>query len=81
MSKKIIYTATDNGIDGREKSNVLYAAFSEGEIKALHNKDKGKAWRTLGEEIIDEKIAIKKALSKLNGIDRAVLGLPNWLDE
>lgn len=81
MSKKIIYIATDNGIDGREKSRVLYASFSEDEIKTLHNKDKSKAWRILGEEIIDEEVAIKKALSKLNGIDRAVLGLPNWLDE
>lgn len=81
MSKKIIYTANDSGIDGREKTRVLYASFDESEIKALHNKDKSKAWRQLGEEIVDMDKARAKALAKLDGIDRAVLGLPNWIEE
>lgn len=79
--KKIVFTSVDNGIDGRMKDNILYASFDEDEIKSLYNKDKSKSWRTLKEQIVDVDEARKSALRKLNGIDRLVLGLPNWLEE
>jgi len=81
MSKKIVFIAIDNGIDGREKDEILYASFDEDELKALHKKDKSAAWRRLDEKIIDVESAQRQALSKLNGVDRLVLGLPNWVDE
>ena len=81
MSKRIAFVATDNGIDGREKTSKLYASWDEEELKKMHNRDKSKAWRRLTEEIVDEEKARKVALAKLNGIDRLVLGLPSWLDD
>jgi hypothetical protein len=79
-NKKIAYIATDNGIDGMEKTSILYATFDEEELKAIHNRDKSKAWRRLTEQIVDVDKAKEQALAKLNGIDRLVLGLPNWVD-
>ena len=78
---KIVYEAIDNGIDGRDKDNILYATFSEEELKELHSKDKSKVWRRLSQKIINVKVSRKQALAKLNSIDRLVLGLPNWIEE
>ena len=79
--KQIVYIATDHGIEGKEKESIVYASFDEDQLKALHKTDKSKAWRTLTERIVDVEQAKKQALSKLNGIDRLVLGLPNWLED
>lgn len=78
MTKRIAYLATDNGIDGREPTKVMYASFDEKERDALLNADKSKAWRSKAEQIVDVEAARKKALAKLDGIDRLVLGLPAW---
>ena len=81
MSKKIVFVAVDNGIDGRSKDKILYASFDENDVKALHSKDKAKNWRRLTEQIVDVDQARLKALAKLDGVDRLVLGLPNWIEE
>lgn len=81
MAKQIAYMAVDNGIDGTSKDSILYASFDEDELKRLHQKDKSKNYRTLKEQIVDVEVAKKQALAKLNGIDRLVLGLPNWIEE
>ena len=81
MGKQIIYIAVDNGIDGMAKDSILYASFDESELIKLMNKDKSKPWRTKKEVIVDVDSAKKQALRKLNGIDRLVLGLPNWLED
>lgn len=78
MTKRIAYLATDNGVDGREPTTVMYASFDEKERDALLNADKAKAWRSKGEQLVDVEAARKKALAKLDGIDRLVLGLPAW---
>ena len=74
MSKKIVYVATDNGVDGREQTTVMYASFGEDERNSMLAADKSKAWRGKSERMI----ARKNALAKLDGIDRLVLGLPAW---
>lgn len=78
MSKQIAYVVTDSGIDGREPTRVLYAAFDEKERDVLLVEDKSKAWRSTSEQIVDVAAAQAKALAKLDGIDRLVLGLPAW---
>ena len=78
MSKKIVYVATDKGVDGREQTTVMYASFGEDERNSMLAADKSKAWRGKSERIIDVEIARKNALAKLDGIDRLVLGLPAW---
>lgn len=81
MGKKIVYSAVDNGIDGMSKDSILYSSFDEKELKSLLSKDPSRTFRTVKESIVEEESAIRKALSKLNGIDRLVLGLPNWVEE
>ena len=78
MSKKIVYTVTDNGIDGRGPTVTLYASYNETERDRMLEEDKSKAWRSTHEQIVDMDTAVCQALSKLNGIDRLVLGLPPW---
>lgn len=78
MSKKIVYIATDNGIDGCAPTSVMYASFDEHERNAMVDADKAKAWRGKSDLIIDVNLARNKALSKLDGIDRLVLGFPAW---
>lgn len=80
-NKKIAYCAVSYGVDGREKKSILYASFDEDELNVLHNKDKSKNFREVEEEIVDVDEARKEALAKLDGIDRLVLGLPNWLED
>lgn len=75
MSKKIVYTANDNGVDGKEKTNVIFATFNEDELKIKHEADINKNWITLGEEIVEVDSRKKQALSKLDGIDKLVLGI------
>ena len=78
MTKRIVYIATDSGIDGREPERVLYAAWTEQERDEMLQADKSKAWRRPTEKIIDEDVAKRQALAKLDGIDRLVLDLPAW---
>lgn len=76
--KQIVYVATDSGMDGSGPTVVLYAAFTETERDAMIDADKAKPWRGKGEQIVDVASARRQALSKLNGIDRLVLGLAPW---
>lgn len=79
--KRIVYVATDSGMDGMAPTKVLYASFDEAERDAMIEADKSKPWRSKDERIIDVDHAIAKALSKLDGIDRLVLGLKPWPDK
>jgi hypothetical protein len=79
--KKIVYSAVDRGIDGMGKPHILYSSFDEMELNSLIESDPSKPWRTKDERIVDTEIIKRTALSKLNGIERLVLGLPNWLED
>ena len=73
--KKIVYVATDNGVDGRGKSRVKLASFDESELKQQYDVDKNKNWLTRGEKIIDVSFVRTQAIKKLDAIERLVLGL------
>jgi hypothetical protein len=78
-SKKIIaYCVNDNGVDGREPTQILYATMTEEKRDELLAADKSKNYRSTSEQVIDKDKAIEEALAKLNGIDRMVLGLAPW---
>ncbi len=81
MTKKIAYLVNDNGVDGREPTETLYATWEEADRENLLNSDKAKNWRSKAETIVDIEHARAKALAKLDGLDKLVLGLPNWLEE
>ncbi len=78
--KQIVYTVTDSGIDGREKTTTIYASFNEADRDAMLEADKSKAWRSRQEVIVDVNVARRQALAKLDGLDRLVLGLKPWPD-
>ena len=73
--KRIAYVFTDNGVDGREPTQIVYASWSETERDAAFEKDKNKNWYTKSEVIVDVVEARKQALNKLNGVDNLVLGI------
>jgi len=75
MSKRIVYTIIDSGVDGREKSRTVYASFLELERDERFDKDPSKAWKMKGESIVDVGTARAQALAKLDGLDKLVLGL------
>ena len=78
MTKQIVYTVTDSGVDGMSKTSILYATFDEAERDKMLSVDKSKAWRSTSETIVDVETARARALRKLDGIDRLVLGLSAW---
>ncbi len=75
MSKQIVYTITDNGVDGRDRTSTVYASFTESERDERLSREPSKAWKEKGETIVDVGTARAQALAKLDGLDRLVLGL------
>jgi hypothetical protein len=78
MAKIIAYCVVDNGEDGRAPTNILYAAMTEKKRDELLAEDPSKNYRSTMEKVIDKDEAREKALAKLDGIDRMVLGLSRW---
>ena len=78
-NKRIAYIAVDNGVDGREKSTITYAAWSEEGRGQIRARDANKAFKTNKEIIVDVDAAKRKAYAKLDGVDRLVLGLSDKL--
>lgn len=74
-NKQIVFTITDNGMDGMGKSDIVFASFDESAILKRHGSDVYKVYRVFGERIVDIDKAKKVALSKLDGIDKLILGL------
>ncbi len=76
MAKQIVYLVTQNGVDGREPTSQVAAFFSEGERDEFVKTSKNRNWYSTEEKIIDVDVAYKKAVGKLNEVDKLVLGLP-----
>jgi hypothetical protein len=75
MSKIIVYTVIDNGIEGRSKDTIVFAEADETLRDDWFNKAKNKAWYRKSEQIVNVEVAKKEALSKLNGIEKMLLNL------
>lgn len=73
MSDRIVYLATDYGVDGRDKRRIVHAAWSMEALTKKLDKDPAKAWRNVEKEIADTDAVRKAALAKLNGLDKLVL--------
>jgi len=85
IAKQIVYTIEYNGVDGRERTTVDFASFSEAERDAewerLAAAYAGAAaagqniylYLRKGEKVVDPEAAVKAARAKLDGIDRLVL--------
>ena len=72
---KIVYTATENGVDGRGKSKIMIASFDEEELKLKHNKSKNRKWLFVGMKIIDDSEVRAQAIKKLDAVELLVLGI------
>jgi hypothetical protein len=73
MTKRIAYTITDNGIDGREKTNIVAAFWDEAQRDAAFDGNKNKAYYSKGEMIVDEAKQRALTVAKLDGLDRLLL--------
>lgn len=77
MAKKIVFLITSNGIDGRAPTSIEFASFSEEERDSVYNskKNKNKPYQSTSEKIIDPEEEKKKALAKLDKVDKMILGV------
>ena len=73
--KQIAFTITDSGIDGMAKLSIVQAFWSEPERDKFLECDKNKAYRSIGEMIVDPEQARRRALAKLDGLDKLALGV------
>ncbi len=76
MTDRIVYLVTDSGVDGRSPASVIFASFDEQKRDAWHAADKNKAWHSTTKQILEIETTHKKALRKLDGIERLVLDIP-----
>jgi len=74
--KRIAYVITDNGVDGREPTSIVFASFSEAERDMAFENDKAKSWHSKAERIVESDAVASQALARLDGIERLALNLP-----
>jgi hypothetical protein len=76
MTDKIVYTVTENGVDGRAPTTVMFASFDEQERdKWYESKANNKAWYSKSKQIVEIENELKQALAKLDGIHRLMLNI------
>lgn len=71
--KRIAYTVTDSGVDGREQTTIVVAFWSEAFRDEWFEKSPNKSWYAKGEQIVDVEAATQTALDKLNGVDLLII--------
>lgn len=75
MAKRIVYTASDSGIDGMGPREIVYASYDETRLKKMIRTDKNKNWLTFGEQIVDVDAQKRKSLAKLDALDKLVIDI------
>jgi hypothetical protein len=75
MAKRIAYTISSSGVDGREPKRIEKAFWNEDVRNKEFDNDPNKNYLTKGEQIVNEDEARKTALAKLDGIDTLILNL------
>ena len=71
--KQIVYLCDYAGVDGRAKLDIVHATFDEAERTAILARNP--YWGNGGEKIVDVPTARLHAITKLDLIDRLVLGI------
>ncbi len=79
--KRIAYTITDSGVDGRGPIRIVAAFWDEDERNEALKQDSNMLWRSKGEKIVDIDEHERAVLAKLDGIDRLVLKALKHKDE
>jgi hypothetical protein len=75
MTDKIIYLITDNGVDGRAQTSVIFASYDEQERDATYDISRNKAWYNKAKRIVEVERETKQALAKLDGVGRLLLDI------
>lgn len=73
--KQIAHLISDHDQDGRGKKTITVAFWKESEQIAAFEQDRNKAYRTLESIVVDPEEHRKKALAKLDGLDKLLLGI------
>jgi hypothetical protein len=79
MAKKIAYTITSSGVDGREPTKINEAFWDEKQRDTVWSQmePNRQTYFAKSEMIVDVENAIHHATAKLNGLDRLVLEIEN----
>lgn len=76
MADVIVYTAENYGMDGRDKRSIAFASFIKAERDKWLEDNPNRAYYSENKFIADTVSDHRQALSKLNGLDRLFLELP-----
>lgn len=72
---KIVYLVTDHGVDGRERESIVFASFDAEDVNIFFDSLKYPNYYSRTKRIIDTDRELKRALTKLDGVHRLVLGI------
>lgn len=75
MTDRIIYTAIDNGIDGRGPDCIMFATYEESEIDSYIEASPNKHYLRKQKGSIDVAAEIKLACQRVGAIGRLVLAM------
>lgn len=73
--KRIAYVITSSGEDGRAPKEIEKAFWHEHERDKAFDKDRNKAYLSKEDIIVDADKAKAEAMTKLDGLEKLVLGL------
>jgi len=72
--KKIVYLIVQNGVDGKEPTNEVYASWSEEDRDNVLAASRNKNYFRTEERIVGEEKVKAKALKKLTATEKLLLG-------
>ena len=72
---QIVYVVMGADSGGKSSNNILYASFDENKQVNFYDNAKNKNWFIKKKIIIDKEKEAKKLFSKLDGLERMILGI------
>ena len=75
MTDKIVYLITDNGMDGRAPTSIVFASYDSQECDDTYNRSKNKAYYGQSKKIIEIEKETRQAMVKLDGVQRLMLDI------
>ena len=73
--KRIVFTVTESGIDGKAPTKIIFASYSEEQRDSWLASNKNRNYFDTNEHTVDTEKAKKKAFGKLDAVDLLVLGI------
>lgn len=73
--KQAIFTAVDNGIEGKDPDIIVFASQVEAVRDHWLENNPNKNWYSKKDMVVDLKVCKKQALAKLDGLDKLALAI------